>query len=112
MKQLKASMPDELAERLEKASAKSGRSLSAEICARVEQTFAQEAAATSDFIQDVALMAAEIAREPAPIGISTPAPTRCLRRQFSCGSSRSNPKALPPSAIGLMRQSLPTIRAN
>src|SRR5262245_44142392 len=65
MKQLKASMPDELAVALERASAKSGRSLSAEIAARIEQTFAQEAAgqSTSDFIQSVTAMAAEVARE-------------------------------------------------
>jgi hypothetical protein len=58
-------MPDELAERLERASAQSGRSLSAEICARIEQSFAQEATGqpTSDFIESVALLAAEIARE-------------------------------------------------
>jgi hypothetical protein len=65
MKQLKASMPDELAERLEKASAKAGRSLSAEICARVEASFAQEAMdkPTLDFLNGVALMPAEIERE-------------------------------------------------
>jgi hypothetical protein len=60
MKQLKASMPDELAERLERASAKSGRSLSAEICARVETSFAQEAVdkPTRDFLEGVPEMAA------------------------------------------------------
>jgi hypothetical protein len=62
MKQLKASMPDELAERLEKASAKSGRSLSAEICARVELSFAMDGP-TTDFIQGVALMPAEVELE-------------------------------------------------
>jgi hypothetical protein len=61
MKQLKASMPDELAERLEAASAKSGRSLSAEICARVEASFAQEAVdkPTRDVVEAVAAMAVE-----------------------------------------------------
>ena len=65
MKQLKASMPDEMIERLEKASAKAGRSLSAEIYARVEASFAQEAMdkATLDFLNGVALMPAEIERE-------------------------------------------------
>jgi hypothetical protein len=65
MKQLKASVPDELAERLERASAKSGRSLSAEICARVEASFAQEALGkpTRDFLEGVALMPAEIELE-------------------------------------------------
>ena len=60
MKQLKASMPDDLADRLEKASAKSGRSLSAEICARVEASFAQEAVdkPTRDFLEGVPEMAA------------------------------------------------------
>jgi hypothetical protein len=60
MKQLKASVPDELAERLERASAKSGRSLSAEICARVEASFAQEALdkPTRDFLEGVPEMAA------------------------------------------------------
>ena len=67
MKQLKASMPDELAARLEEASAKSGRSLSAEICARVEASFAQEALdnPTRDFLEGVAGMAAEIELEGA-----------------------------------------------
>jgi hypothetical protein len=65
MKQLKASMPDELAERLERASTKWGRSLSAEICARIEASFAQEAMdkPTLDFLNGVALMPAEIERE-------------------------------------------------
>jgi hypothetical protein len=59
MKQLKASVPDELAERIERASAKSGRSLSAEICARVEASFAQEALdkPTRDFLEGVPEMA-------------------------------------------------------
>jgi hypothetical protein len=58
-------MPDELVERLERASAKAGRSLSAEICARIEASFAQEAMdkATLDFLNGVALMPAEIERE-------------------------------------------------
>lgn len=65
MKQLKASMRDELAERLERASTKSGRSLSAEIGARIEASFAQEAMdkPTLDFLNGVALMPAEIERE-------------------------------------------------
>ena len=65
MKQLKASMPDDLAARLEAASAKSGRSLSAEICARVEASFAHDALdqPSRDFLEGVALMAVEIARE-------------------------------------------------
>jgi hypothetical protein len=65
MKQLKASMPDELAERLERASTKAGRSLSAEICARIEASFAQEAVdkPTRDFLEGVALMPAEIELE-------------------------------------------------
>ena len=65
MKQLKASVPDELAERLERASAKSGRSLSAEICARVETSFAQEAVdkPTRDFLEGLALLPAEIELE-------------------------------------------------
>jgi len=59
MKQLKASMPDELAERLERASAASGRSLSGEICARVEASFAQDALdkPTRDFLEGVPEMA-------------------------------------------------------
>jgi hypothetical protein len=65
MKQLKASMPDELAERLEKASTKAGRSLSAEICARIEASFAQEAVdkPTRAFLDGLSLMPAEIERE-------------------------------------------------
>jgi hypothetical protein len=65
MKQLKASVPDELAERLERASAKSGRSLSAEICARVETSFAQEAVdkPTRDFLEGLALLPAEVELE-------------------------------------------------
>ena len=65
MKQLKASMPDELDEKLEKASAESGRSLSAEICARIESSFAQEAVdtPTRTFLEGVSLMPAEIERE-------------------------------------------------
>jgi hypothetical protein len=69
MKQLKASMPDELAERLEKACAISGRSLSAEICARVEASFAHEAVdkPTRDFLGSVAAMAVEIERETSAV---------------------------------------------
>jgi|SRR5215469_1029559 len=66
MKQLKASMPDELVEQLEKASAKADRSLSAEIAARIEMSFRQEAildTPTSDFLTGLALMPAEIALE-------------------------------------------------
>jgi TraY domain len=65
MKQLKASMPDDLAARLETASKKSGRSLSAEICARVEASFARDALdkPTRDFLDGVALIPAEIERE-------------------------------------------------
>jgi hypothetical protein len=48
--------------RLERAAAQSGHSLSAEIWTRVEQSFAQDQP-TSDFIQSVARMAAEIERE-------------------------------------------------
>jgi hypothetical protein len=59
VKQLKASVPDELAEKLQRASAKSGRSLSAEICARVEASFTQETldATTRNFLASVPEMA-------------------------------------------------------
>jgi hypothetical protein len=65
MKQVKASMPDELVARLDAASAKSGRSLSAEICARVEASFARDALdkPTLDFLDGLALMPAEIEHE-------------------------------------------------
>ena len=62
MKQLKASMRDELAARLEAASANSGRSLSAEICARIEASFAADGP-TTDFLEGVARMSAEIELE-------------------------------------------------
>ena len=65
MKQLKASMPDDLSARLEAASSKSGRSLSAEICARVEASFTRDALdkPTRDFLDGVTLMPAEIELE-------------------------------------------------
>src|SRR5215472_17109268 len=62
MKQLKASMPDWLAAQLEKASAESGRSLSAEICARIETSFAADEP-TTNFLGGVARMPAEIELE-------------------------------------------------
>jgi hypothetical protein len=65
MKQLKASMPDDLSARLEAVCAKSGRSLSAEICARVEASFARDALdkPTREFLDGLALMPAEIELE-------------------------------------------------
>ena len=63
MKQLKASVGDELAERLERASTKSGRSLSAEIAHRLEVSFTPADKPSADFLQGVALMLAEIERE-------------------------------------------------
>jgi hypothetical protein len=62
MKQLKASMPDQLAERLEAASVRSGRSLSAEICSRIESSLATDQT-TQDFLEGVARIAVEIERE-------------------------------------------------
>jgi hypothetical protein len=75
MKQLKASVPDELAERLERATAKSGRSLSAEICARLETSLAQEAAGspTYDFLMGVPEMAIAIELELGNPWFKTPA---------------------------------------
>ena len=63
MKQLKASMPDELAELLERASAKSGRSLSAEICTRIVGSFVPADKPTADFLEGAARIAVEIERE-------------------------------------------------
>ena len=65
MKQLKVSLPDDLRAQLDAASAKSGRSVAEEIRSRVEGSFAREVAdrPTRDFIEGVALMAAEVARE-------------------------------------------------
>jgi hypothetical protein len=65
VKQLKASVPDELAAQLEAARIESGRSLSAEICARIEQSFAHGAVdkPTRDFLDGLALMPPEIELE-------------------------------------------------
>ncbi len=65
VKQLKASVPEELAELLEAASTKSGRSLSAEVCARIEESFAKESVdkPTRDFLDGLALLPAAIELE-------------------------------------------------
>jgi hypothetical protein len=66
MKQMKVALPDHLRARLNAASEKSGRSIAEEIRARVEQSFTRDAVAdtaTRDFLEGVALMAAEIERE-------------------------------------------------
>ena len=55
-------MPDQLAERLEAASVRSGRSLSAEICSRIESSLATDQT-TQDFLEGVARIAVEIERE-------------------------------------------------
>jgi hypothetical protein len=65
MQRLKIALPDELRARLDAASAKSGQSVAEEIRSRVEASFAREVgdAATRDFVEGAALMAAEIERE-------------------------------------------------
>jgi hypothetical protein len=65
MQRLKIALPRDLRTRLDTASAKSGRSVAEEIRSRVEASFAQEASGqpTSDLIQGIAGMAAEIERE-------------------------------------------------
>ena len=66
MKQMKVALPDDLRARLDAASEKSGRSVAEEIRARVEQSFTRDAVAdkpTRDFLEGVALMAAEIELE-------------------------------------------------
>jgi len=62
VKQLKASVPDELTARLEAAATKSDRSLSAEILARLEASFARDALdkPTRDLLDGLALMPDEI----------------------------------------------------
>ena len=66
MKQMKVALPDDLRARLDAASEKSGRSVAEEIRARVEQSFTRDAVVdkpTRDFLEGVALMAAEIELE-------------------------------------------------
>jgi hypothetical protein len=66
MKQMKVALPDELRASLDGVSERSGRSVAEEIRARVEASFARDAVAdvaTRDFIEAVARMPAEIARE-------------------------------------------------
>jgi len=62
--QLKASVPDELVAQLEAAAAKADRSLSAEIAARLEASFADVVdKPTADFIAGMAPMPAEVELE-------------------------------------------------
>jgi hypothetical protein len=65
MQRLKIALPDDLRARLDAASARSGQSIAEEIRSRVEASFARDAAdkPTRDFLEGLALMPAEIARE-------------------------------------------------
>ena len=66
MQRLKIALPDELRARLDAASKKSGKSVAEEIRARVEASFTRDAVVdkpTRDFLEGLALMPAEIARE-------------------------------------------------
>jgi hypothetical protein len=96
-------MPDELADRLERASTKSGRSLSAEICARVEQSFAQEAAdkPTRDFLEGVPEMAIAIELEMGAPWHKTPAAHYAFGEVILTRLERFRPKGL----IGMPAQS-------
>jgi hypothetical protein len=66
MKQMKVALPDELRQRLDAASEKSGRSVAEEIRARVEASFMRDAVVdkpTRDFLEGLALMPAEVELE-------------------------------------------------
>jgi predicted DNA-binding protein len=66
MKQLKVALPDDLRARLDDASEKSGRSVAEEIRVRLETSLERDVDVdkpSTDFLENVARMAAEIARE-------------------------------------------------
>jgi hypothetical protein len=65
MQRLKVALPDDLRAQLDAASKKSGESVAEQIRRRIEASFAREAAdePTRDFLEGVALMAAEIELE-------------------------------------------------